>query len=47
MNETEYDFQNIYATYQAKILRYLDRLVGENEAEDLTQEVFVKINQGL
>ena len=47
MNESEYDFQNIYATYQAKILRYLNRLVGENEAEDLAQEVFVKVNQGL
>lgn len=47
MNERELDFQNIYDTFQPKIHRYLTRLVGEYEAEDLTQEVFVKISQRL
>lgn len=47
MNERELDFQNIYDTFQPKIHRYLIRLVGEYEAEDLTQEVFVKISQRL
>ncbi len=28
-------------------MRYLTRLVGKNEAEDLTQEVFIKISRGL
>jgi RNA polymerase sigma-70 factor (ECF subfamily) len=41
------DFQEIYAAYQPRVLRYLARLAGELEAEDLTQEVFLKINQGL
>jgi RNA polymerase sigma-70 factor (ECF subfamily) len=45
MNELE--FQQVYETYQARILRYLIRLVGAEEAEDLTQEVFVKVHQRL
>lgn len=40
-------FQDIYETYRARIVRYLTRLVGEAEAEDLAQEVFVKVNQSL
>ena len=47
MEADELDFQKIYATYQPRILRYLARLVGENEAEDLAQEVFVKVSHGL
>lgn len=47
MNKSKLDFQKIYDTFQPKIRRYLTRLVGENEAEDLTQEVFVKVRQGL
>lgn len=41
------DFPKIYETFQPKILRYLTRLVGEAEAEDLTQDVFIKVNDGL
>jgi RNA polymerase sigma-70 factor (ECF subfamily) len=44
---SEFRFQQIYAAYQPKILRYMARLVGDIEAEDLTQEVFVKAGQGL
>ncbi len=40
-------FQDIYETYRTRIVRYLTRLVGEAEAEDLTQEVFVKVSHGL
>ncbi|HLA99072.1 MAG TPA: sigma-70 family RNA polymerase sigma factor [Anaerolineales bacterium] len=47
MEADELDFQKIYATYQPRILRYLARLVGENEVEDLAQEVFVKVSHGL
>ena len=47
MGVGELDFQKIYDTYQPRILRYLVRLVGEHEAEDLAQEVFVKISQAL
>jgi RNA polymerase sigma-70 factor (ECF subfamily) len=47
MSETEPDFRKIYDEFRPRILRYLTRLVGEGEAEDLTQEVFVKIDRGL
>ncbi len=40
-------FQKIYADFQPKILRYMVRLVGEDEAEDLTQEILVKASQAL
>lgn len=33
--------------FQPKIRRYLIRLVGEAEADDLAQEVFVKVNSAL
>ena len=41
------EFQKIYDTFRPKILRYLTRLIGEHEAEDLTQEVFAKVGRGL
>jgi RNA polymerase sigma-70 factor (ECF subfamily) len=47
MVDSRLEFQQIYADFQPKILRYLARLVGDGEAEDLTQEVFVKIGQAL
>jgi RNA polymerase sigma-70 factor, ECF subfamily len=47
MSVNELEFQNIYDTYQPRILRFLVRLVGEPEAEDLAQEVFVKISQAI
>ena len=40
-------FQRIYDDLQPKILRYMVRLVGEDEAEDLTQEILVKASQAL
>src|SRR5512136_733600 len=47
MSATELDFQEIYDTYQPRMLRYLVRLVGEPEAEDLAQEVFAKVSRAL
>ena len=47
MHDSELEFQKIFDAYQPRILRYLARLVGEHEAEDLTQEVFVKVSQAL
>jgi RNA polymerase sigma-70 factor (ECF subfamily) len=41
------DFQDIYEEFQPKIHRYLCRLVGLNEAEDLAQDVFAKVSQAL
>jgi RNA polymerase sigma-70 factor (ECF subfamily) len=47
MGNGERDFQKLYHTFRPKILRYLTRLVGEHEAEDLTQEVFLRVSQAL
>jgi RNA polymerase sigma-70 factor (ECF subfamily) len=47
MQYGEPEFQRIYADFQPRILRYMGRMVGEREAEDLTQEVFVKVNRAL
>ncbi|MCK6585529.1 MAG: sigma-70 family RNA polymerase sigma factor [Anaerolineales bacterium] len=47
MSTIELDFPKIYDAYLPKILRYLTRFIGESEAEDLTQETFIKVHQGL
>ena len=47
MSGTLLEFQPIHDTFRPKILRYLTWLVGEDEAEDLTQTVMVKVSQGL
>jgi RNA polymerase sigma-70 factor (ECF subfamily) len=41
------DFKATHASYRPRILRYLTRLVGPGEAEDLAQEVFVRVSRGL
>jgi RNA polymerase sigma-70 factor (ECF subfamily) len=41
------DFKEIYREYQPKIHYYLSKLTGPNESEDLTQEVFDKVNRSL
>lgn len=40
-------FSDIYEQYYTKILRYLTRLVDHQEAEELTQITFEKINRNL
>ena len=47
MPDTALDFQSIHDAFRPRILRYLIRLVGERDAEDLTQIVLLKVNQGL
>jgi RNA polymerase sigma-70 factor (ECF subfamily) len=47
MSEADLDFQKIHDEFRPKIYRYLARLVGEYDAEDLTQEVFIKVNRGV
>ncbi|UCD49474.1 MAG: RNA polymerase sigma factor [Phycisphaerales bacterium] len=44
---TQTEFSEVYHEFYGKLRRYLERMVGRNDAEDLTQEVFVKINKGL
>lgn len=41
------DFQSIHARFRPRVLRYLSRLVGGAEAEDLTQSVMLKISEAL
>lgn len=40
-------FDDIYREYRPRIYRYLVRLTDAHEAEDLTQEVFEKVNKSL
>jgi len=47
MTDREPDFQEIYATFQPRMRRYLSRLVGADEADELAQEVFVKVDKAL
>jgi RNA polymerase sigma-70 factor (ECF subfamily) len=44
---TEVNFKEVYKEFQPKILHYLSRMIGPEEAEDVTQEAFEKINRGL
>jgi RNA polymerase sigma-70 factor (ECF subfamily) len=47
MSGVELNFEHIYTDFQPKIHRYLIHMVGELEAEDLTQDVFVRLSQAL
>lgn len=47
MDEVGLGFDQIHADFRPQVQRYLTRLVGEREAEDLTQEVFCKIHRAL
>jgi RNA polymerase sigma-70 factor, ECF subfamily len=40
-------FDRIHAEFRPRIQRFLSRLVGAQDAEDLTQLVFVRVSQGL
>lgn len=41
------DFRKIYDEFYDKVLRYVSRMVGLDEAEDIAQEVFDKVNSHL
>ncbi|MBN2569216.1 MAG: sigma-70 family RNA polymerase sigma factor [Deltaproteobacteria bacterium] len=43
----EYDFRTIYDEYHPKIVRYLTRVVGATDAEDIAQEVFDRVHRNL
>ena len=47
MKDRQPDFHEIHREFRPRILRYLARMVGEAEAEDLTQEVFAKAAHAL
>lgn len=46
-SDPHYSFEMVYQEYNQKIVHYLSGLVGPNEAEDLTQEVFNKVYRNL
>lgn len=46
-NKPSYMFDEIYTDFRPKILGYMSRLVGRHDAEDVTQEVFLKVNAAL
>lgn len=47
MTMAELEFDDVYEDFHDKLSRYLQRMVGKNDAADLTQEVFMKIDKGL
>jgi RNA polymerase sigma-70 factor, ECF subfamily len=40
-------FETVFTEYHPKILRYLTRMVGAADAEDVAQEVFDRVHRGL
>ena len=47
MADNAFDFEKLHAHFRPKIHSYLCRLAGESEADDLCQEVFVKVERNL
>ncbi len=47
MKTASVDFRSVHGQFRPKVLRYLARLVGESDAEDLTQAVMLKVSEGL
>jgi RNA polymerase sigma-70 factor (ECF subfamily) len=41
------DFQSVHDRFRSRVLRYLSRLAGEADAEDLTQAVMLKVSEAL
>jgi RNA polymerase sigma-70 factor (ECF subfamily) len=44
---TNLTFDSVYQKFHSPIHRYLARLVGNEVADDLTQEVFIRVNKNL
>lgn len=47
MTDGKRSFREIYERFQPGVLRFLSRLVGQEEAEDVAQEVFLRVDRGL
>src|SRR6266496_3973585 len=47
MKTSRVDFKSLHDQFRPRVLRYVTRLVGEAEAEDVTQSVMLKVNEGL
>ena len=44
---SEYEFKKVYDEHYPRIIQYLTRIVGPNDAEDIAQDVFDKVNSRL
>ena len=44
---TAVDFKSLHDQFRPRVLRYVTRLVGEAEAEDVTQTVMLKVSESL
>jgi RNA polymerase sigma-70 factor (ECF subfamily) len=40
-------YNEIFNTYYGKVRNYVTKIIGENDADDVTQEVFIKIHNNL
>ncbi len=40
-------FEEVFNAYQGKVRNYLTKILGQCDAEDVAQEVFIKINKNL
>ena len=47
MRDEALDFSRIYDAYHGRVLAYATKLLGRDEADDIAQEVFVKIRRSL
>ena len=47
MNVEPATFEQLASDLRPRVLRYLSRFVGATEAEDLAQEVFLKVHKGM
>ena len=47
MTKGKESFQEIYDRFHPGILRFLSKLLGGDEAEEVAQEVFLKVDRGL
>ncbi len=47
LSDLPVDFETLHDTLRPRVLTFLQRFVSTTEAEDLTQEVFLKIHRGL
>jgi RNA polymerase sigma-70 factor (ECF subfamily) len=41
------EFSRVYGIYYARILAHTSRLIGREEADDVTQEIFAKVSRSL
>lgn len=41
------DFDEVYNEFHPRIIRYVSKMTSHDEAEDITQEIFIKIHRSL